>query len=318
MRSNGSRAPMRTSTRINNSIYSVGHNYNYEAYQAFIDNQNAQVSGSNWSVPVFNGSLPAAQDRVPSGLLSPSATPRLISTVFANGDTHWLPFVPLEPGVSASDCQASLRACEDDGLYTLNGSIVKTSYPSYTTTPACDLSLSFLANKTAEYEACNWQLSQQSSFDSPLTAATPTAPAYGSSLSPLACGEVAYGDGSWQLGQEHPLSPAATTHASSTPSRPYQCPSCPDTPTFSSMRDFNRHMLAKAHWNDVTQFYRCCCRAQSARKDHHRRHLGICDGLAFNPYACKCGLECSSRDEHIEHIEDCGRRRRRRQQSTAP
>ncbi|KAI1737136.1 hypothetical protein F4680DRAFT_221615 [Xylaria scruposa] len=311
MRSNGSRVPLRTST----SIYSVGHNYNYEAYQAFIDNQNAQVPGSNWSFPGFNGPSPAAQDRVPSGLLSPSATPRLISTVFADDDTHWLPFMPPGPSVSASDCQASPGACEDDGLCTLNSSIVKSSYPSYTTTPACDLSLSLLANKTAGYETCNWHLSQKSSFDSPLAAATPTAPAYGSSL---ACGELAYGVDSWQLGQEYALSPAATTPASSTPSRPYQCSSCPDTPTFSSLRDLKRHMLAKAHWNDVTQFYRCCCRAQSARKDHHRRHLGICDGLAFNPYACKCGLECSSRDEHIEHIEDCGRRRRRRQQSTAP
>ncbi|KAI0859307.1 hypothetical protein F4860DRAFT_269542 [Xylaria cubensis] len=320
MRPDGTRA-LRASARPSTRSMVQNHN-NYKAYQAFIDNQNVLSLGGSWGLPLCNESLPAAQDRVPAGLLSPSATPPLMSTVFANGNNNWpmvqqLSSVPPEPSEFISDCRGFPRACEDGGLYMLNSSIAKSLYPCYATAPASDLSPSLLANEMAVYGGGNWHLSQHFSFDSPLTAATPMMPACDSSSSPLACGEAAYEVGSWHLSP--PLTAATPdSYVSSAPSRPYQCLSCPDSPTFSSRKDLDRHLLAKAHWSDVTRFYRCSCRAQSPRKDHHKRHLHICDGLSLNPYACKCGTEHNSRDEHIDHIEDCGRRRRRYHNHSQP
>ncbi|TRX92854.1 hypothetical protein FHL15_006260 [Xylaria flabelliformis] len=313
MPSDGTRA-LRASARPSTRSMVQNHN-NYKAYQAFSDNQNALLSGGSWGFPLSNESFPA-------GLLSPSATPALMSTVFANGNIHWpmvqqLSFMPPGPGEFVSDCRELPRACEDGGLYTLNSSAAKSSYPSYTTAPASGFSPSLLANETALYGVGSWHLSQQCSSDSPLMAATPMTSGCDSSSSSLACGEAAYEVGSWQLSP--PLTAATpVSYVSSAPSRPYQCLSCPKSPTFSNRKDLDRHLLAKAHWSDITRFYRCSCRAQSARKDHHKRHLHSCDGLALNPYACKCGTEHNSRDEHIDHIENCGRRRRRYQNRRQP
>ncbi|KAI0556219.1 hypothetical protein F4679DRAFT_521594 [Xylaria curta] len=218
-------------------------------------------------------------------------------------------FVPFGLDVSISGYQGFSR---NGSLHMLSSSGVVPLRPPNTTAPAYDSSLSFLTNEAVANGIDNWHLNQPCFFDSPVTTVTFTTPAYGSSPSLPANEAAANGVDNWHLSQpsnfNSPLT--ATTPApcvSDILSRPYQCSSCPNRPAFSSQKDLKRHLLAKAHWNDSTQFYRCCCGARSPRKDNHKTHMRICDELTPDSYsyACKCGIEQSSQDEHIKHIEDC-------------
>ncbi|KAI0186598.1 hypothetical protein EV127DRAFT_472549 [Xylaria flabelliformis] len=236
--------------------------------QALVDSENA------YNLALLDGALLAAENLVP-GLL-PSASPSLMSAVSTNSNACWSmvqqsSFVSFEPDVSISDYHEFSRTSGVGNFDILNSFDVELLNPSDTTAPAYDSSLSFPANEAAANGVGNWHLSQPYTFNSPLAATDPT------------------------------------PYASDVLLRPYQCSSCPNRPAFSSKKDLKRHLLARAHWNDSTQFYRCCCGARSPRKDNHKTHMRNCGGLApgSNSYACKCGLEQCSRDKHIEHIEDC-------------
>ncbi|KAI0140377.1 hypothetical protein BJ166DRAFT_604723 [Pestalotiopsis sp. NC0098] len=58
-----------------------------------------------------------------------------------------------------------------------------------------------------------------------------------------------------------------------------QCTTCSRKPTFGSIKDLERHWkTSSAHFGEGTQFYRCRCGQQTARKDNHKRHIENCSG----------------------------------------
>ncbi|KAI1737134.1 hypothetical protein F4680DRAFT_429491 [Xylaria scruposa] len=311
MHHNDSRTPQRKSMRNGETIRSVSRNYSdHRVYQAPLDSENA------YNLALFDGALQAAQKLVPD--LLPSASPSLMSaTVSTNSNACWptvqqLSSVPFGPDISISDYQEFSRTSGNSSLHMLSSSAVEPLNPFYTTAPAYDSSFWFPANEAVPNGIDNGHLNQPCAFDPPVTTATLTAPAYDSSPLPPANESASNGVDNWRLSQPYnfnsPLT--ATTPApcvSDVSLRPYQCSSCPNRPAFSSQKDLKRHLLAKAHWNDSTQFYRCCCGARSPRKDNHKTHMRTCDELTPDSYsyACKCGIEQSSQDKHIKHIEDC-------------
>ncbi|KAI8635101.1 hypothetical protein F5Y19DRAFT_411619 [Xylariaceae sp. FL1651] len=230
-----------------------------------------------------------------------------MSTGFPNYNVNWpmvhqSPYVFQGPGVLTTDCLEISRAFE-------NG----TSY--------------VFSDPAEEFSSCG-------------SNTAPTSIPFPSPPSPPANGGIAHGVGN--PGYQHPPIPQLTapspasgissltpTYIKSSPTvlalaengelQPYQCLGCPNMPAFGSHKDLERHRItSKAHWSTLTRFYRCCCGAYDRpRKDHHLRHVQGCDAQALIPYTCICGKECCVRDEHLEHVMNCGRIRRRRQ-SAAP
>ncbi|GAW18393.1 hypothetical protein ANO14919_078680 [Xylariales sp. No.14919] len=125
------------------------------------------------------------------------------------------------------------------------------------------------------------------------------------------------------LSYQHPAypaywtSPQASTYTIPSRNTRYQCPYCFDghgLGSFNRERDFVRHLTtSKVHRVDGTPSYHCCCNYYARpRKDHHIRHVESCNAPAIIPYTCICGRECQDKEEHKEHVIDCGRLRRRR------
>ncbi|KAI8951481.1 hypothetical protein F4801DRAFT_290414 [Xylaria longipes] len=287
MRPNGSRVPQRKPT---SNTRSVDHDHNTDP--ACIDDQNASFFGTDLRIALFDGSLPAGQNFVALDVLSPAVTHPPMSTGFPNHNTHWsmahqLPFVPQE-----LDVLGAPRAFESDGPYMLDGTAKQFPNHLYNTAPTYDLSPSSAANGCAAHVVDN--LGYQLTAASPASWASPLAPTY----------------------TTPPLTVVAWLENGNSPQ--YKCPKCPNTPKFGSRKDLDRHRItSKVHWSEQTRFYRCCCGAYDRpRKDHHLRHVQNCDALALISYRCICGRECSVRDEHVEHVKDCGRVRRRRQSTT--
>ena len=107
-------------------------------------------------------------------------------------------------------------------------------------------------------------------------------------------------------------SPSSTNSVSSNAQR-YHCPWCPNI-SCNSRKDLQRHLeTSRAHCDDGTRVYWCCCGRTQARKDNHLRHVRSCNAPPQNPYMCKCGWWFSSRTEHEEHVRPCGRVRHPRQ-----
>ncbi|KAK3369371.1 hypothetical protein B0T24DRAFT_632469 [Lasiosphaeria ovina] len=141
--------------------------------------------------------------------------------------------------------------------------------------------------------------------------------------------DVAGPSGEGGSGYAQPAPVAQQAHRSHRHRRPevasgssLRCHICNET--FNSSKNRMRHDLSKKHRDnlaairptpDVVKSYQCACSYTQARKDLYRRHLATCRfpfPAQFGPqvlYNCNCGFQDNDKDEHMTHINVCGRKR---------
>ncbi|KAI1737135.1 hypothetical protein F4680DRAFT_221611 [Xylaria scruposa] len=320
----GSRAPQRTSTGINNPIHPVGHNGINRAYQPYFDNQDAQR------------------------LLSPPATEG-----FVPGSPRWSSAAPSWGSVPTNNSSHELTAYPTS-LSPVPGGFTPyhqefdaaPAYDYFLSTPASEEKTYGVGGSQPLYHEQSFSLplangfdgswpGQQQSIDPQQLAAIPEASAYDSFLLTTADEEKAYEVNSNQpLYHQQTFNPPVTvatftSHATPAPSRQYQCLVCAETSGFKTKTEYDRHCLSKKHRrssplpNQDIRPFRCSCGNEMFRDDHHKRHLKTCRGPLYGPspepYACNCGKKSDTQIEHEEHMNGClPRLRRPRSQRPTP
>lgn len=73
---------------------------------------------------------------------------------------------------------------------------------------------------------------------------------------------------------------------------------------FAQAKDLERHRLC-LHPKEGDRSYQCRCGRLCVRKDNHVRHVEKCGKWCLATYACKCEHRCPDKAEHLAHVRIC-------------
>ncbi|RWA06081.1 hypothetical protein EKO27_g9024 [Xylaria grammica] len=286
MAPNGSRIPQRKPGGTNNNTHSVDHGRNNcNTDQAYIDglyDLGASLFGSDLTSAFNHRPLLAGQNFVAE---------------FPYHDAHWLMAHQLPLLSRGLDVPKVLGDFGNGTFYTVDGPAGRS--PSH-----LDMAPTYSMFPPSH-------LSPASGYAAHAVGGSSRQPLFGSS--PMGNSLLYWAPPPTPTSIVSSLTVAASSDDGNLP--PYRCLTCPNMPRFGNQKDLERHIsTTKAHWGEETQFYWCCCgEYERPRKDHHLRHVESCNAPVVMPYTCKCGGQCAVRDEHVDHVVNCGRTRRRRQ-----
>lgn len=287
------------------NFHSVGYGNddNNEVDQSLANRQYAVVFDSNL------GATPYSENFAHRGLLSPATGPQQISTGSSNQRPYW----STTHQSSISEDIPELSAAHGSGAFYMHGSYTQGVWDHQSAATSGGHATYMTESANQPFPGGHFYNAEQ---------------IYGvSSPFPSMPGNAYAGNWSDHLGYQFPLSPenesaaqtpdslafvaspSTTTHITRSPL--YVCLECPDEPAFGTLQDLNRHRTKTiSHRTEATKYYQCACgRICIERKDNYCRHVRTCNFPATGTYVCICNEETRVKEEHVAHVEHCGRRR---------